>query len=584
MVLICKSLKLTDIYRQIQRLLNSKFTPYIYILFFFVQVSCVLAQGYKLEIRTNPNDPEEFARPLAFQKNIITKDSVAVELNSYLKQIELKGYLNATIDSVVQTDSVYTAFLDPGEKLEFINIYYGHISKLLLSEKDLNSISKEVDSSRIRIPFTEIPAFMNALVSLFENKGNSFVMASLEQIELDKQDARAILRLDQNIVRHVDKVIIRGYDNFPKNYIDHELGLKRGTVFNSEKLEMASRAVNNLLFAEELKPPEVLFTNDSTIIYLYLSKKRSNEFDGIVGFASKEEENGLEFNGYLDLSINNIFNSGETIALFWKNNGQNRQRFYLETELPYIFNLPLSPKVNFELYRQDSTFNNVKANFSLLYSIIGKGQITANINTENSNDLTNGNTAGIGSYSNLFWGLSYTYKILTADALFPVRFDVRFSAMFGSRSNEQESVSQTKFLFHTSYLYPINRKNYIFLQNVSGLLDSDNYFENELFRFGGIYNLRGVNEESIFASSYTVFNLEYRFKPNLSSYFYTITDYSFSKNELISQNTNVLSFGLGYAFQTKAGILNLSYAIGKFENSPLTFDNSKVHIKIVSKF
>ncbi len=575
---------MTDIYAQIPRLLSRKFIPYIYILFFCIQISGVLAQNFKLEIKARSNQGKEQVGTLDFKKNISMKDSVSFELESYLSQIELKGYLNANIDSVVQSDSVYTVYLNPGEQLEYINIYYGHISKLLPNQKVLKSFSKEVDSSRIRIPFSEISNFMDSLVALFENKGNSFVLLSLEHIELVKHEARAQLRLDQNITRHIDKVIVKGYENFPKNYIDHELGLKNGTVFNSEKIEIASRAVNNLLFAEELKPPEVLFTNDSTIIYLYLSKKRSNQFDGIVGFASKEEDNGIEFNGYLDLAINNIFNSGETIALFWKNNGQNRQRFYLEAELPYIFNLPLSPKANFELYRQDSTFNNVKAQISLLYSFIGKGQIAAHFNTENSNDLTNGNTPGVASYSNMFYGLSYTYKILTSDPLFPVRFDFNLNALLGSRKNDTETTTQTKLLIQANYLYSINQKNYIFLQNFSGLLISDNYFENELFRIGGVTNLRGVNEESIFASAYTVFNIEYRFKPNLSSYFYTITDYSYSSNELTEENTNILSFGLGYAFQTKAGILNLSYAVGKFENTPFTFDNSKVHIKIVSKF
>jgi long-subunit fatty acid transport protein len=81
-----------------------------------------------------------------------------------------------------------------------------------------------------------------------------------------------------------------------------------------------------------------------------------------------------------------------------------------------------------------------------------------------------------------------------------------------------------------------------------------------------------------------VFNLEYRFKPNISSYFYTITDFSYAENNLTQTNTNVVSFGLGYAFQTKAGILNLSYALGKFDKEPVSFDNSKIHIKIVSKF
>ena len=116
------------------------------------------------------------------------------------------------------------------------------------------------------------------------------------------------------------------------------------------------------------------------------------------------------------------------------------------------------------------------------------------------------------------------------------------------------------------------------------MLISDNYLSNELFRIGGVNNLRGVNEESIFASSYSIFNLEYRYKPNISSYFYTITDFSYSENKINDQITNVLSLGIGYAFITKAGVLNLNYAIGKFNDSSFNLENSKVHIKIVSNF
>ena len=105
-----------------------------------------------------------------------------------------------------------------------------------------------------------------------------------------------------------------------------------------------------------------------------------------------------------------------------------------------------------------------------------------------------------------------------------------------------------------------------------------------LFRIGGIYNLRGVNEESLFASAYSVFNLEYRYKPSQNSYLYTISDFALVENQAVGEAFNVISFGLGYAFRTKAGIINLSYANGKFENSPFSFDNSKVHVKIISYF
>jgi len=41
---------------------------------------------------------------------------------------------------------------------------------------------------------------------------------------------------------------------------------------------------------------------------------------------------------------------------------------------------------------------------------------------------------------------------------------------------------------------------------------------------------------------------------------------------------------LGYAFITKAGVLNLNYANGKFDNEPFSFQNSKIHVKIISTF
>lgn len=573
-----------DIYAKILCLLKVNITPYIYILIFLAGFQGAQAQDQTLQIKLNSAENQDLLSLEKSTKITAEKEALDQEINSFVKKIELMGYLSSRLDSLVNKDSLWIAYIDPGMRVNHININYNQIPQTILSQKELKLYAKELTDKTIRIPFSELSMFMQSLVDLFEAKGNSFVQFSLEDIELIDNEASATLVMNLNRQRHVDKVVIKGYENFPKNYLDHELNLTIGSVFNKEKIETVSRSVNNLSFAEEVKPPEILFTNDSTIIYLYLKKKKSNQFDGIIGFASKENDDGLEFNGYLDLAINNIFNSGETIALFWKNNGNDRQRFYLETEIPYLFNLPLSPKLNFELYRQDSTFSNTRAHISLSYNMMGKGQIAAQLNTENSNDLTNGTSTGISSYSNIFYGISYAFKKLSTDPLFPVTFNVDLSALAGTRKNEGKSTSQSKFLLLAHYLYAINNKNYLFIQNSSGLLNSDDYFENELFRFGGIYNLRGVNEESIFASAYTVFNLEYRFKPNLSSYFYTITDFSYSENNLTQTNTNVISFGLGYAFQTKAGILNLSYALGKFDQEPISFDNSKIHIKIVSKF
>lgn len=544
----------------------------------------IKAQNLELVIEPEKHDESYIIRQLAYEKKHLSENSLHHELDSIFRKLELKGYLSAALDSLVKRDSIYTAWIDFGKKLENIKISYGHIDPSVLSEKELKPISKNTSPSYFEIPFGSISHAMQHLADYFEQQGNSFISVRLGQIKLADGEATALLEIQGKRKRRIDKVVIKGYEKFPKSFIRHELQLKTGTVFNKEKLLMASRAINNLPFAEEHKAPEVLFTSDSTLIYLYLKKKRSNQFDGIIGFASKEASSGLEFNGYLDLAVNNIFNSGETIAIYWKNNGSDRQRFYLEAELPYLFNLPLVPAVNFELYRQDSTYNNVSTLISLGYSLGARGKLSASFRTENSNDLTKGAASGIQSYKNHFYGITYDFKRMTSDNLFPVRFQFGLSALLGSRNSESVTTDQSRFKVQASYLYPINAKNYVFLQNQSAFLNSDNYLTNELFRIGGVYNIRGVNEESIFASAYTVFNLEYRFRPNASSYFYTISDFSYTENKADDQSANVISFGLGYGFTTKAGVLNLSYAIGKFDDAPFTFDNSKIHIKIISNF
>ena len=116
------------------------------------------------------------------------------------------------------------------------------------------------------------------------------------------------------------------------------------------------------------------------------------------------------------------------------------------------------------------------------------------------------------------------------------------------------------------------------------MLNSENYYNNELFRIGGINTIRGFNEESIFASSYSIFNLEYRFKPSSSSYFFTITDFAYVNDKIIDKTSQIYSLGIGYSFVTKIGLLNVSYAVGKFSDQPISLGDSKLHIKLVSIF
>ena len=529
-------------------------------------------QQIKLSLRGQTKSDQEVLRSIGAERTLSSPSDLEQELDTVSSKLERMGFLQARLDSVIENDSLFTASYHLGERTTTIRLSYPPSIEALLgrSEEDL--------------PFDRLEQHLQELADRLEEQGRSFSAVRLSDIRISNKRAEAEVLVTENGFRTIDKVVVRGYEDFPENYLRRGLGLKPGSKFSKSKLEKASRALNGIAFAEETRPAEVLFTPDSTLVYLYLKKTRSNRFDGIIGFASREESSGLELNGYLDLALNNIFNGGETIALYWKSNGNDRQRFFVEAEIPFIFDSPVTPRFNFQLYRQDSTFSNVTASLDLAYSINPRNQLTASVRTESSNDLRTIKGSNVSAYSNFFVGGMYSLREPLDDPVFLNRFSLRLEALAGSRKTDIESVGQGRFRFDADYLWSFNDRHHAFVRNQSGLLNSSDFLENELFRIGGIYNLRGVNEESLFVSSYSVLNLEYRFKTSNTSYFYTISDFAWMENRVADESFRVISFGLGYAFRTRAGILNLSYANGTFENSPFSFENSKVHVKIVSYF
>ena len=115
---------------------------------------------------------------------------------------------------------------------------------------------------------------------------------------------------------------------------------------------------------------------------------------------------------------------------------------------------------------------------------------------------------------------------------------------------------------------------------------SPKIFWNELFQIGGYRLLRGFNEESILASVYTVGSLEYRYLVGMNSFLFTFADGGWAKNDVpgYAINSIYLGIGAGMAFETKAGIFNMSYAVGKQDSNPFEFRQAKIHLGYVNFF
>jgi hemolysin activation/secretion protein len=119
-----------------------------------------------------------------------------------------------------------------------------------------------------------------------------------------------------------------------------------------------------------------------------------------------------------------------------------------------------------------------------------------------------------------------------------------------------------------------------------GWFQSPSIFRNELFQIGGYRLLRGFDEESIFASRYAVGTVEYRYLLGQNSFMFAFTDLGWAKNTIPSVNMSntFLGVGLGMAFETKAGIFNISYAAGKRDDTKFNLRQSKIHLGYVNYF
>ena len=111
-------------------------------------------------------------------------------------------------------------------------------------------------------------------------------------------------------------------------------------------------------------------------------------------------------------------------------------------------------------------------------------------------------------------------------------------------------------------------------------------YRNELFRMGGLRTLRGVDEASIICNAYAIGTFEYRFVYEENANFFAFVDQAWWEDVSLEDdvNDNPLGFGVGATFETKAGLFNLTYALGRQFNEPIELRNGKVHFGFTSLF
>jgi len=370
--------------------------------------------------------------------------------------------------------------------------------------------------------------------------------------------------------------------------------------YDESRLNSISEKLDQLPFITQIKDFELEFSDQNKVnLYLYLSQNQGNQADGLVGFVPAEG-NKIQFTGRLDLLLQNSFHQGEKISVNWRALEEKSQELNLKVLYPFLFFQKVGLSTDFTLYKQDTTFLNTHLQIGFPVHIDAYQSIGFTGNFDRSAVLAEQSmNRDVSGYSKQLFGLNYNYSRLD-HPLNPAKGNqFRISLSVGKIKNEvfDETLNEevlreythSEIIMNSSVYRPVRGNWVLKIANFSGWMhkyeSTQNYFENELYRFGGTKYLRGFRENSFLASFYSLMNLElrYLFSGNSNLFIFGDGGYYLKQSGKVTDDFP-LGFGLGTNLHTGAGIMKLSYAVGKQFNNPLEFQNAVVHISFISTF
>ncbi len=587
----------------------------ILLLLIFCCVWVALAAQQEYHLRLVPLDASLSAFPKQVEIDSIHTDSAAVfsHLKSIVNQLHQQSFIEASVDTVSQQqDSIFVAFLHLGPAYEWQSLNNSNVPEPFLKKAGFRSrLYQERPFSQ-----AQLLALLDAILVQAENNGYPFAKVQLEDIHFEGNLLSASIVMEKGPLILIDSLRTNGNATISKAYLSNYLGLQSGTPYSKKQIIKSRDRLRELPFIKPQKDPNVVFSEDKATVNLYLEKKKASVFDFLIGVLPNSNQTGrLLVTGTFNGELQNQFGAGERIFARFEQLRPLTQELQLQFNYPYVLNTPFGADFNFELYRRDTNYITLQYDLGIQYLLEGGNYIKAFWNNAQTNLLSVDTSAIIQAqqlpdtldvrYSS--FGLSYLWSQLDYRLNPRSGFRVKLRANAGvkqiSRNNTIASSEQAAVYYDSvslrTFQYQVQGtlEGYIPLMSrstIKGAIQAGFTFSeqpiyaNEQYRIGGTQLLRGFDEESVFATRFAVFTVEYRLLLGQNSFLYTFFDYAYLDSETINITENTidypLGFGAGISFETRAGIFGVSLAYGRQKQNPIDFGAPKVHFGYISLF
>jgi outer membrane protein assembly factor BamA len=532
--------------------------------------------------------------------------------------LRAKGFTAASIDSVKLDTAAAFLQLYIGEKFTWSVIRTRPADLAMLNAAGWNT--KKLQGKPATPEYFQSEEML--MLNYLENNGYPFAKISLDSVMIEQGAIHAVLSIEKGPLYKIDSIHIIGAAKISVDFMERYLGIPEGSIYRKDRLLMISRRLLELPFVQEERPWSVNMLGTGSVLNLYLKPKRSSQIDVLVGLLPNNDQlasGKLLVTGEATVVLRNPFGNGESLGLDWQQLQPQSPRLNINYQQPYIFHSPYGVNLAFSLYKKDSSYINTDGLLGMQFnaSMNKKGSVFIQatgctvLTIDTAQIISTKKLPEVADVSSLSLGATYEFN----------NTNYRFNAVRGNefyfigsagtkrlKKNSQiirlkdendpsfdygtlyDTVKLSTYQFRLNisgaHYFPMSRASTIRFSLNAAWYQSPKIFRNELFQIGGYKLLRGFNEESILAAEYIVSSLEYRYLIGMNSFLFSFVDGGWAKNDVPGYviNNLYLGIGVGLAFETKAGIFNMSYAIGKEGSNPFVFGQAKIHLGYVNFF
>ena len=588
--------------------------PLLLLLFILILKESFAQESFRLEVVCHDRGSSFFAKQFSYQTSF--KDSMLRkrEIDHLYTSLKSAGYLSVSMDSTVKKSNVLTAYIYVGDKFQTITIYNGNIPADVL---DIINLKKLGDGKVI--PVDGVRLFKAKIIQSCDNIGYPFAEVTLDSFVVTNGNVSAKLYLNRHELIRYDSLHIEGKTKAKSIFLRNYLGIKPGKVYNESTVRRIAQRLSELQFVEVIRPHTVNFRSEKARVNIFLKDRKASQFNILVGLLPGSSGQKVLITGDVKIHLFAPFGLGEELMLQWQKLQPKTQTLNVKVVYPYLLGLPLGVNVNFQLFKQDTSYLELDGDYGVQYQMIGSDYLKASYRQKVSIILdpdTNFVKINRALPSNLDFStnefalevylqkLNYRFNpvsgyIFQMSVAAGARTIKRNNAILGLYDMETgrsfgylyDSIKLTTFQMHIAMtidkFWKLNNRNTIRTMLKGEYLFSDNIIKDELYKIGGMSSLLGFDDRSIYTPYYLIGDLEYRFLLAKNSYFYTFFNSALVKDQGHYQYKVLdfpFGFGAGITFETKVGLFGFTYAVGKQGDNPITFNSSKIHFGYVNYF